>query len=96
MSSASSRLCTFAKEESSASSRLRVHRALEDISKARWSHQGWYSNNIRGHLRKRRALQAAGFARTELWRIFPKLVGVTEAGVLTYMVICKRGELASS
>ena len=32
-----------------------------------------------------------------LWRIFPKLAGVTEAGVLTYVVIiCKRGELASS
>jgi len=44
-------------------------------------------------LRKRRALLAAGFARTELRRIFPKLDGVTEAGILTtYVVICERGE----
>ena len=34
--------------------------------------------------------RAAGFAHTELWRIFPKLVGVTEAGVLTYVVILRK------
>ena len=45
-------------------------------------------------MQKRRALLAAGFAHTELWRIFPKLAGVIEAGILTtYVVICERGEL---
>jgi hypothetical protein len=55
-----------------------------------------YSNNICGHFQKRRTLRAAaaGFTRPEVRRIFSELAGVTEAGVLTYVVICE-GDVSS-
>jgi hypothetical protein len=46
-------------------------------------------------LRKRLKEESSASSRLcALWRIFPKLAGVTEAGILTtYVVICERGEL---